>query len=1018
MPNQAQTFRIFVSSTFSDLKAERNALQAHVFPKLRQLCEEHHARFQPIDLRWGVSSEASLDQQAMNICLGEVARCQAVSPRPNFIVLLGDRYGWMPPPSQIPDENYREILTMVSEQDTDLLNAWYTLDKNAVPAEYRLNPRKKGGPYQDYEAWQPVEAELQRILSEAIDRLHWPEDKRLPYQASATHQEILRGALKQTDSPEHVFCFFRNIPNLPKVFSAQVFKDLLINRLVMEYPNGINAACTALVDTILALPLDASIETIREQIDHALEDTTDASSEQDVLKFMRQVLADITARDYVNLAEDTWRVDEIAYSKLHSLKAELRKKFDANLYEAHNVGWLAIQTPAEGEPYRLITEDHIGNLPQDLADCKPFLDENYSPQNLCEALFRSLGRVILSEFDHPHPLPEKEQRIIHIQPDSALDDEGLAHHAFAEERLAYFVGREDILGEIKDYVHTRNRQLLVIGGAGGTGKSALLAKAIERTQESNPTAQLVYRFIGATPSSSDGRSLLRGLCQEISRRYGASEADIPFDFRDLVPEFEKQLSRATSAKPLVLFLDSLDQLADTHGARALTWLPVELSENMAIVLSTRVEEDVFDNLNNKKTRLLTLEGLNKKDGADLLGQWLKEAGRKLQDDQHQEVLEKFELSDGNPLYLKLAFEEARFWPSGDGKPPKNLEPGITGIIEQNMIPRLADEGNHGKAFLSHALGYLAASRDGLAEDEMVDLLSRDIEVYEAFFRQTYHLPADLVHLAIEYLQVHPEALENFSPSSFQDAERQTVAWLKQARTPPEPVMKFLIDVLRRSDGPRLPIVLWSRLSFDLAPYLSERLVDGSTLRSFYHRELKDVSKSQFLDEEQAPRYHEKLAAYFRAKADPDKNSTWTGGHRHSLSELPYHLISAGNREETFKLLTDFTFLEHKAAEVGITKRVGVPGLEEITSEGVQDLQKDNQLALDTFYGGVGSEVGGSPLIITARQYAHKLTIFCPVCINTSEISEDLLGKVIVCPNKGCVANLKLNTFTIPMDSEM
>ena len=1015
MPNQAQTFRIFVSSTFSDLKAERNALQAHVFPKLRELCEEHHARFQPIDLRWGVSSEASLDQQAMNICLGEVSRCQAVSPRPNFIVLLGDRYGWMPPPSQIPEEDYREILTMVLDQDTGSLNDWYTLDKNAVPAEYRLNPRKKGGPYQDYEAWQLVEAELQRILSEAVDRLNWPEEKRLPYQTSATHQEILRGALKQTDAPEHVFCFFRNIPNLPREFSAQVFKNFLINRLVMEYPDGLNPACTSLVDTILTLPLEASIETVREKIDHALEDTTDVSSEQDVLKFMRQVLVDITAKDYVNLAEDTWRVDENAYSKLQSLKAELRTKFDANLYEAPKVGWLANQTPAEGEPYRLITEDHIGDLPQDLANCKPFLEENYFPQNLCEALFRSLGRVILAEFDHPHPLPDKEQRVIHIRPDSALDDEGLAHHAFAEERLAYFVGREDILGEINDYVQSRHRQLLVISGAGGTGKSALLAKAIERIQVSNPGAHLVYRFIGATPGSSDGRSLLRSLCQEMSRRYGTSEADIPFDFRDLVPELEKQLSRATSAKPLVLFLDSLDQLADTHGARALTWLPVESPENVAIVLSARVEEDVFDNLINKNNRLLTLEGLNKKDGADLLGQWLKDAGRKLQDVQHQEVVDKFDLSNGNPLYLKLAFEEARFWPSSDGKPPKNLEPGITGIIEQNMIPRLADEGNHGKAFLSHALGYLAASRNGLAEDELVDLLSRDIEVYEAFFRQTYHLPADLVHLAIEYLQDHPEALENFSLSSFQDAERQAVGWLKQARTPPEPVMKFLRDVLNRLDGPRLPIVLWSRLSFDLAPYLSERLVDGSTLLSFYHRELKDVTKAQFLDEEHAPRYHEKLAAYFRAKADPDKNGTWTGGHRHGLSELPYHLISAGNREETFKLLTDFQFLEHKAAEVGITKRVGVHGLEEVISEGVQDLQKDNQLALDAFYGGSGSEVGGSPLIITARQYPHKLTIFCPVCITTSEITEDVRGKVIVCPSKGCVANLKLNTFTIPMD---
>jgi hypothetical protein len=54
-------FRIFVSSTFNDLKEERNAPQKHVFPKLRELCMQHGCRFQAIDLRWGVSEEAALD---------------------------------------------------------------------------------------------------------------------------------------------------------------------------------------------------------------------------------------------------------------------------------------------------------------------------------------------------------------------------------------------------------------------------------------------------------------------------------------------------------------------------------------------------------------------------------------------------------------------------------------------------------------------------------------------------------------------------------------------------------------------------------------------------------------------------------------------------------------------------------------------------------------------------------------------------------------------------------------------
>ena len=74
-------FRVFVSSTFSDLEAERDALHKDVFPRLREYCQKHGCRFQAIDLRWGVSEEAAADQSTMRICRAEIARFQAVTPR-------------------------------------------------------------------------------------------------------------------------------------------------------------------------------------------------------------------------------------------------------------------------------------------------------------------------------------------------------------------------------------------------------------------------------------------------------------------------------------------------------------------------------------------------------------------------------------------------------------------------------------------------------------------------------------------------------------------------------------------------------------------------------------------------------------------------------------------------------------------------------------------------------------------------------------------------------------------------
>ena len=118
---RSRTFRLFVSSTFQDLRAERNALHAHVFPRLRELCRRHGCRFQAIDLRWGVSEEAALDQQTMNICLREIERCHQVTPRPNFLVLLGDRYGWRPPPPRIPASEFDALLEHVTAEEAELL---------------------------------------------------------------------------------------------------------------------------------------------------------------------------------------------------------------------------------------------------------------------------------------------------------------------------------------------------------------------------------------------------------------------------------------------------------------------------------------------------------------------------------------------------------------------------------------------------------------------------------------------------------------------------------------------------------------------------------------------------------------------------------------------------------------------------------------------------------------------------------------------------------------------------------
>ena len=127
MPIQNKTFRVFISSTFADMRTERRILQEKVFPKLKKLCESKGFVFQAIDLRWGINDDNQLNQKTLDICLNEISRCQELSPKPNFIALVGDRYGWQPTPPKIPASEMNLILSKANVEDTILINEWYKL---------------------------------------------------------------------------------------------------------------------------------------------------------------------------------------------------------------------------------------------------------------------------------------------------------------------------------------------------------------------------------------------------------------------------------------------------------------------------------------------------------------------------------------------------------------------------------------------------------------------------------------------------------------------------------------------------------------------------------------------------------------------------------------------------------------------------------------------------------------------------------------------------------------------------
>jgi len=354
---------------------------------------------------------------------------------------------------------------------------------------------------------------------------------------------------------------------------------------------------------------------------------------------------------------------------------------------------------------------------------------------------------------------------------------------------------------------------------------------------------------------------------ERNRELDAIERDfhIPRELHELPQALKTLLTMTPENTQLVLLLDGIDQLLPDDHAHGLWWLPLELPERVKLVVSTVSESlTIMDVLRQSlpTEQLLEVPTFSRQDAENSLNLWLHDAGRELVEEQRKAILTSFEHS-GLPLYLRLAFEEARLWQEDDGVPTYRGRCGLANDVEGvvlDLLERLSREENHGPVMVRRSLGLLAAARSGLTEDEILGLLSADEEVREEFERRY----------------------------RFHEAPQG-----------------------------RLPVVVWSRLFLDLAPYLMERAADGTTVLSFFHRQVGEVIRDWFLDEEELRARQRQLADYFAAQPMFLDGAGRAVPNARKTNELPTQLLAAGREAQLEELLCDLDFIEAKCAAGGI-----------------------------------------------------------------------------------------------------
>ena len=258
--------------------------------------------------------------------------------------------------------------------------------------------------------------------------------------------------------------------------------------------------------------------------------------------------------------------------------------------------------------------------------------------------------------------------------------------------------------------HGKVNKPLVIHGPSGCGKTSLMAQiafTCDSWFQREPVK--VIRFLGTSPHSATIRDVLVSICEQIWEVYNISRPDIDIgrDFTFLTLYVQALLCKiSTEDKPLVILLDSIDQLSDDDYAHSMDWLPILLPPNTYLILSMVPQtKSCLDNamlLINDPDRFTEVPELPRETACDILSCWYDSIGRTLTCEQQDHILNSLRRCP-QPMFLKLAFEQARAWKSYTPQDEWVIGHSVKTAIE-HMFSNL--ERDHGQILVAKALGML------------------------------------------------------------------------------------------------------------------------------------------------------------------------------------------------------------------------------------------------------------------------------------------------------------------------
>ncbi|KAL8599655.1 hypothetical protein ACOMHN_053832 [Nucella lapillus] len=479
-------------------------------------------------------------------------------------------------------------------------------------------------------------------------------------------------------------------------------------------------------------------------------------------------------------------------------------------------------------------------------------------REMCTLFLSAVTRLIERQIAH------HEFDITHHMTGAA---DAVQHVTISRQACSSYVGGESVLSRVSELMGSIPGVLkpIVVGGPEGSGKTALTSLIASALPRIDPLRKIVFRSVGLTLSSSSLFHLLNSVYCQVAFIYDM-DPSLPDDltlhgalqaFRDMLHDIRDKL---THKGPLTIVLDGVEKIPGI-SSKHLSFLIASLPQGVTLVLSMLDIGPLFDTVKSVAgVEVVTCPVFTSERSATYVKAYLTKRDRVVTNDQLRAIVN--ELSGENaPLVAKISASMASRWPSHT----LNDELDFSEDME-SAFHRLVESCEHqlGYRFTRYVLSLLVASRYGLAEFEILHIISTDTNLIDE-------------------------------------------------------IKEEIEDDMSVLDGYPYQLQL-SRLLIRLEPFLYEAKTEGEAILKISHDMLRYVVEVRFMADSFKHHIHTKLATFFQFTRRGHLLSSRDiveGKHRdltrylwRTLRSVPHHLChSHPEPEEAWKRLKSEVFMK-------------------------------------------------------------------------------------------------------------